>query len=332
MELNVKTIHYEAELITETGARIELAPAQISLSWEENVNELAARANLKLQQKTLEGGWLSGIAKLNCIIRIFSSWNGGARQLMYEGTIWDWHYTSATQKILRVTAYDGLIRLSRSREFYHYQPGMSTQALVSDIFGQWGIPLTYEWRSITHAQKSFRGRKSVADMAISLLEEVRDKTGEDYVILFSAGRVVIRGYGANSLVFELDRNATVSTSNRRTLNNLVTKVKVYGKEDSGGRRQVEGVVEGDTRFGVLQDIVLRDSNTSLAEAMSEANTLIANRGIPEPTIEWEGPDVPFLRKGDYVRLRAGDLIGLFAVEGVIHRADARSMSLTLSRR
>ena len=91
------------------------------------------------------------------------------------------------------------------------------------------------------------------------------------------------------------------------------------------------MAEGDTRFGVLQEVVLRDSNTTLGDAMAEAREIINRRGEPERTINWRGQDLPFLRKGDKVEVKAGSLIGFFYVESVAHNGETRLMELTLSR-
>jgi hypothetical protein len=329
--INIKTIQYEVELITESGGRYDLTPALITSDWEESINELAQRATITLQQKRIEGTWLHALAKINCIVRIKGEWGGGGQQL-FDGTIWDWGYTSATNKELVIMAYDKAIRLMQSSDFYYYSAGMTTQALISDICGQWGIPVSYQWgQSLTHEKKAFRGKKTVADMIISLLEEVRDKTGEDYVIYFKDGQLKILEYGSNSPVYLLDRSGTISTTNKLTINNLVTKVKVYGRKEDAERGQVEGIVEGDMRFGTLQSIILRDSNKTVGEAMAEANALIASRGRPEEMIKWQGPALPFLRKGDKVEINAGNLIGFFYVEGVVHYGNTRRMSLTLRR-
>jgi hypothetical protein len=329
--INIKTIQYEVELITETGGSFDVTPALTSLEWEENINELAQKATVKLQQKKVGGTWLHQLAKINCIIRIKGKWNGGGG-LLFDGTLWDWNYTSATNKELRFIAYDPLIRLRRSSEFYYYQAGMSTQALISDICGQWNIPVSYQWgQSLVHEKKAFRGKKSIADMIVSLLEEVRDKSGEDYVLYWKDGQLQIVDYGTNSPVYLLDRSDTIRTSNSLTINNLVTKVKVYGREEDEERSQVEAIVEGDMRFGVLQEVILRDGNKTLEDAIAEANAVIATRGQPEEKIEWSGPDLPFLRRGDKIEIKASNLLGFFYVESVSHVGSSRQKRLRLKR-
>ena len=337
--INIKSIKYAVELITESGNIYDLTPALIKMDWEESINEMAQRATIVLQQKKAGGAWLHGLAKINCIIRIKGKWNNAARpddkqagMLLFEGTIWDWSYASGINKELTLTAYDNLMRLNRSKDFFYYTAGMNTQTLIADICDEWGIPLSYEWEhGITHQKKAFRGKKTIADMIIGLLDEASEKTGEKYVLYYKGNQLAIKGYGTNRPVYLLDQSGTVSTNNKLTINNLVTKVKVFGRQDDAGRSQVEAIVEGDLSFGVLQEIVLRDNNKTLAEAKAEANVILGNRGSPEEMIKWDGPDLPFLRKGDKVEIKAGNLLGFFYIEGIMHFGDTRRMTLTLTR-
>ncbi|MDR2168108.1 MAG: hypothetical protein LBE35_09720 [Clostridiales bacterium] len=159
MEINIKSIRHEVELITETGKSLDLTKALISLEWEECVGELAQRASITLPNLLVDGAWLHALAKINCLIRISSFWDGGSARV-FEGNIWNWHYTSATSKELSITAYDPLIRLMQSRDFFYYRPGMTTQALIGDICSNWGIPLVYRWpHGITTKKRPFAAKK-----------------------------------------------------------------------------------------------------------------------------------------------------------------------------
>ena len=210
--IDAKTIDYNVELITETGQTYNLDGVRLSVDLEENENELAQRATVRLAQTQVGGAWLHAVAKINCLVRIYARWNGN-RRLVFEGTLWDWDYTSDTQKELTITAYDPLIRLRQSRDFYYYQSGQTTRELVAAICNEWNIPVVYPWaHSITHGEKAFRGVKRVSDMLVGLLDEVTDKTGEKYVLRYADGQVHIMGYGTNETVYLLDRGATVSTS------------------------------------------------------------------------------------------------------------------------
>ncbi len=168
-------------------------------------------------------------------------------------------------------------------------------------------------------------------MIVGLLEEVRKKTAKKYVMLFKDGKLTIAGFGSNSEIYLFDETNSIQTLNKLTANNLVTRVKVIGKEDKKGRSSVDAVVDGDTKYGVLQEIVRRDSNKKMKDAMDEANALIKERGTPQELIQTQVPDLPFLRKGDKIEMAAGNLMGFFFVESVVHVATDRRMTLTLTR-
>jgi hypothetical protein len=330
MTIDISKLEYEVELLTETGTRYLLNDALLSLQWEEQENELAQRATVMAANMAIGSTWLMAIAKINCVILVYGKW-GGARTLLFEGTIWDWQYQSASQRALTITAYDNLIRLQQSKDFKYYSAGMTTQDLIGDICNSWGVPFDYQWgQSLTHEKKVFSA-DTISNMIISLLDEVKKKTGEKYIAYFRDGKLQIVDYGSNQTVYKFDNETTISTLDKLTINNLVTQVKIIGKQDDEGRAAVDALVVGDTSFGVLQEIIRRDSDKTIGDATDEANALIKERGKPESTTTVNVPDLPFLRKGDKVDMAAGNLLGIFYVIGVTHNATQRQMTLTLSR-
>jgi hypothetical protein len=330
MAIDIKTLEYEVELISESGGRYLLTSALLGLEWEEHVSELAQRATVTVANMAIGSTYLMAVAKINCVILIYGKW-GGAKTLVFQGTIWEWQYTSATQKELVIVAYDQLIRLQQSKDFKYFSAGMSTQALINEICGDWGISVSYKWRqSLTHEKKSFRA-ETVSDMIIGLLEEVRQKTGEKYIAYWKDGTLEITEYGTNPEVYKFDRDCTISTIDAININNLVTVVKIIGKEDDVGRAPVDDTVTGDTSYGTLQEIVRRDTDKAVGTAKAEAEALIKTRGKPEELIRAQVPDLPFTRKGHKVEFEAGNLLGFFHVTGVTHNGTTRQMSLTLER-
>jgi hypothetical protein len=343
--IEISTVEYDAELITEDGTHYPLNDALLSLQWEEQINELSQRVTMTVANVAIGGAWLNSLAKINCLIFIYGKWEGGEKTLLFDGTIWEWQYVSGTQKELTLTAYDRLIRLQQSKDFQYYSPGMTTQAiigsicnewniqqaLIGDIDNEWSIPLEYKWaRSVTHEKKVFNA-VAVSDMIIELLEEVKQKTGEPYVAYFRDGKLQITGYGTNAERYKFDTSNTVSTTDKLTIDDLVTRVRIIGKQDDEGRAPVDNTVDGDTQYGVLQEIIRRDGDKTIEAATQEALALIKQRGKPKEIIQINVPDVPVMRKGDTIEVGAGNLNGLFSVEGVSHNATERQMTLTVSR-
>ena len=329
--IDISAVQYDVELMTEDGTRYLINAALLNLQWEEQINELAQRATITVANAQIGDTYIIEMAKINCVILIYGKWGEGDKTLLFEGTIWEWQYVSSTNKELTITAYDRLIRLQQSKDFYYFAPGMTTQAIVGKICNDHNIPFSYDWsRSVTHEKKLWSAI-AVSVAIIDLLEEVRRQTGEKYVIYWRDGQLQITGRGNNSTVYLFDTQNVISTMNKLTINNLVTEVRILGNEDRDQRRPVDDTVPGDQQYGILREIILRDRNKTLATAQAEAKTIIKERGKPEEIIQINVPDLPFMRKGDKVEVSAGNLIGFFFVAGISHYATNRQMMLILER-
>ena len=248
----------------------------------------------------------------------------------FRGIVWDWSYTSALEKELSFTAYDKMIYLTQSKGNTYYSSGKSTQFLVEDICKEWGINVCYEWESWTH------GKTPLKDMEISrqlttVLDEAQTKLDSKYVMLFEKDTLIIRKKGSNTDIYYFHGKNVESTTNRLTLQGLVTKVLVYGKSEEDKRPPLLKTVDGDLDYGVLQEIVTKDSNKTLEDAEKEAQNILKEKGKPEENISISTIDVPMMRKGDKVKVFAGNLSGYFIVEGITHNGFEKTMELELER-
>lgn len=329
--IDLSFVTYNVNMITEAGDIYDLTDAVTSLSWEEQEGQLAQRTTLELASETMvNDDYLSSLLKINRILQVYADWGIG-KQKVFEGIIWEWKYTHSEQKELHIIAYDPMIRLQQSRDFKYFTEGLDTQTILQEICDEWGIPLNYKWgQSITHEKKVFNG-EAISDMITELLDEVRKQSDRRYIVLYRDGSLEVNGYGNNTDVYVFNTKNTFSTSDSFNMDNLVTRVKVMGKSDDDERSSVDAVVDGNLEFGILQEIVQRDSDKDLSEAQAEADTILNERGKPEEEIIVNVPDLPFLRKGDAVEMAAGNLLGTFLTLGVTHNAAEQTMTLTLLR-
>lgn len=331
MAIDIATLEYMVYLITESGTQYQLDNAVTSLAWEEQEGQLAQKATVTIAAEcSVDGESIRAVLKINRIIRIKANWGAGEKTL-FEGLIWEWNYQHGQQKNLSITAYDPMIRLQQSKDHKYFSAGMDTKAIISSICGGFGVSVDYKWaHSITHEKKVFSAN-TISDMIMELLEEVRKQKNSPYITLYRNGKLEINAYGTNTDMYKFTEDNTISTSDKLTMDNLVTRVKVLGKSDNEGRSSVDAVIDGNLDFGILQEIVLRDSNKDLGAAKAEANTILSERGKPEESILVTAPDLPFTRKGDAVEIAAGNLSGIFYVLGVSHNAVMRQMTMTLKR-
>lgn len=322
--MNVRENEYIVRAILQDGSTLDLTPALVRLSWQDPAGEVAQRATVMLAQVKTDQGWLNQLLPICTAVQIMAN---GAQA--FSGTVWDWEYESSNSRVVTLTCYDPFIYAQNSKTFAYFPAGKSTKDIVSKICGDNGIPCNYQWQSATHDKLVFRGAY-IADQIMDTLEEARKRLGQRYVATFADGALTVQGEAYNKDVYVFKAaESTISTSERMSMDGLVTQVAVYGAEDKEDRRQLEAVVPGKTEYGTLQDVVLMTASSKLADAKKDAQGILDENGEPNHTITAQAPDVPCIRKGWKVRMEAGSLLGYYIVKGVTHNATDRTMTMEL---
>lgn len=328
--MNANDIDYKIILTRETGEKLNISAIVTGLVWEEQPEELAMRASFELPNTKYQNEYMSSIIKLLTIITIYANQGEGLIEV-FNGIVWDWTYTSNDQKILSIVAYDRLIYLQNSKDNKYFSAGTSTADVIGAVCNDWGIPYEYEYDSITHAKLLYQ-RTTVSDMIIKTLKEAQEKLDIKYVLNFTGGTLNIKKQGQNSEVylFKSDQN-TITTKNRLTLDDLITEVWITGKADDEGRLPIEAKEVGDLAYGTLREMVTKNGDNSLADAQAAAKKLLKERGKPKEYANIQAVDVPTIRRGDKIKVEAGNLIGSFYVLGISHDATQRTMSMEIER-
>lgn len=324
-EVDITKLKYSVKAFFSSGEAMDLTGLCTAMTWGEEKDSIAQKAEIKIANIKIDKGYISDLIELCTQIVIFVN-----EQEYFRGIVWDWSYTSALEKELSFTAYDKMIYLTQSKGNTYYSSGKSTQFLVEDICSQWGIPVQYEWESWTH------GKTPLKDMEISrqlttVLDEAQTKLDSKYVMLFEKETLIIRKKGSNEDVYYFHGKNVESTTNHLTLQELVTKVLVYGKSEEDKRPPLLETLDGNLEYGTLQEIVTKDSNKTLDDAKKEAQNILKEKGKPEETISISTMDVPMIRKGDKVKVFAGNLSGYFIVERITHDGFSKTMEMELER-
>lgn len=327
----IQKIRYVLLFITPEGTSIDLTDSLLSLSWQESMQELAMKAQATVVNTKTKWGYLHKVICPGGKICIFSDYGDGIQEV-FRGTIWRWDYRSTKEKVLQITAYDDLIYLQKSQDNRYFAAGQQTKNIVQSIAEAWQIPLVYQWKSISHPKILYKNR-TVAQMIFSVLNEAKAVLGEPFVILNKEGVSYVLPWGSNDQIFTLSQqDFVISTQDQVSLDGLTTKVLISGKSDDQGRMPVAATLEGQTKYGVLQQIIPYTRGSSLQELKQKGETLLKEQGKPAETISIVAPDIPCLRKGDCLQITAGNLIGSFFVTEMMHRANEKQMTVTLERK
>jgi hypothetical protein len=324
--IDVAKISYSLILLRPDGQRIELQPFLRSLSWEENAGELAVRLEAELQNQQLAGGkWLHQLIPLGGQVFLYADWGSGQQEI-FRGTVFAWEYQTDPLGHFTITAYDLLIYLMKSKDDRFYQAEQTAKAIIEDIAKAWGIPLgTVEGPDTPLAKQVFRG-DTLGDMIYSVLDQAKKRGAGKWIVRSKQGKIDVIKPGQNTPVYLFTADSNVeSIEDRQDIEDLVTRAKIIGAEDSEGKAPVVAQLDGRIEFGTLQEVVYQRQFDNASAAKAAAQDILNERGQPRKQRKVHAPDLPFLRRGDKIYIAAGTLIGYYIVSSVVHDATNRIM-------
>lgn len=329
MKASVKNPEYTAFIIS-NGTKYDVTNALESIDLSNQDKQIAASATLTIANTKVNKQWFNQIPQVRDRVFIYAN-DGKTKDEVFRGFIWDKNYRSSlSERELELKCYDNLIYFQESEESEFFASGQSTESVLSTICNNWGITMEYSYESITHSKLVLRG--TLSDIIMSdILDLVKDRTGNGYVILSSKDVIQIKGRGQNTTVYNIEygKNA-IGTLSRVTMDGMTTRVKILGKADKEDRAPVEATVDGNTsRYGTLQKIIDKDENTSLADAKKEAQNIIDKDGTPKKEYEVATVDIPWIKKGDKVNINAGDITTALIVKGISRDISISGCKMTL---
>lgn len=316
-----------------TSTKYDITPILTNISLGEPDSEIAQKVSISIANVQVDGQYLSGIFKVRDRVFVYAN-DGEKEDEVFRGFIWARGYKSKKAKELQFVCYDNLIFFQESEEYQYFSAGYSTKSICGTLCGNWGVKLEYTYESITHPKLPLRG--NLSDIFLTdLLGEVKKKTGKKSVMRSIKDIVHINSVGENETIYKLyagkDGNV-LETESETTMQGMITKVIILGKEDDDDRASVESTVTGDTStYGTLQKILSVSSGTDLSEVKTEANELIKEKGKPSEYLSITAVNIPWIRKGDKVQISAGDMSGYFITKGITHYGNDKTMTLEVER-
>ena len=324
--VDLSKIQYDVVAVLWDGRQLKLDEVAENIAWEENEKELAVRLNLTLRDIPYNGGRLSQMLALCTVIYLYSDWGSGQKEV-FRGIAWTWEHSETDDDAIILTAYDLLYYLQKSKDCMYFAKGKSTKSIISNIFSTWAITMgSYTGPSVIH-EKILYKNKTIANMINETLDDAKKLGGGKAFVRASEGLVHVVGYGTNELIYSFTAEANLTqVSDKYSMVNLVTRVKIFGKEDYEGRPSVETTLTGRTEYGILQEVQTMGSLT-LEEAKAKAQDILDEKGDPQRTIRLTAPDFPAIRKGDRIHVATDKLNGFFFVLGVSHNATNMTMQM-----
>ncbi len=328
--IDLTKIDYHVVVLDEIGVWHNISEFIQNFGWEENENEISARFSFTARNDPVSAGRLSELIKPGCPVCVTVSDGNMPWQEVMRGYVETWKTSRQSgSDDLACIGYDSLYKLQKSQDNFYFPSGTGTKAAVMSVLEEWEIPFgIYEGPDATHGKLVFNNRY-LSDILLELLDDARKKGERKCILRASEGMVNIIPRGSNKTIYVFSEDNVKSFSESVSTENLITRVKVVGKEKKDKTQVVEAVVDGYTQYGIRQKIYKRGSDESLDDAKKAAQEILNNEGGIKREIRVEGPDLPFVRKGDLIYILNGASPGNHYVKGVRHNADTYSMSMDL---
>ncbi|MBQ3434941.1 MAG: hypothetical protein IJG24_07860 [Selenomonadaceae bacterium] len=326
--IDLSKVEYRVVVVASDGTQYDVTDICSALGWSEGEKELAAKITCKLACVEVNGALVTDVVTLNTPIIVYAS-DGGGFQEMIRGNVTKLGLTESNGEFtLDIEAADEAQALRHTQEDYFFSPDSSSTSIIEKILTDHGVPHTIQITDAKHEKKVYRG-KYLSDMIADVLKDLKEKGGGTYFLRAREGTIEILPRGTNEQIyhFDIDYN-TVRVNDSFDSSDTVTKVKIVGKERTEGKQRIDGIVEGRTELGTRQVIYPRDDKTTLEEAETAAKKILEENGVKRKTT-LEAPDVPFLRKGDRIRLRSSVGEGYFFVKSISHSVPQQTMRAEL---
>lgn len=324
--IDLMRVDYRLILLPPNGSKIDITELIESWSHEEMEDQIAAKLTVKMKNVKREDGWIHQHVYLAKRL-VLEATDGTGWKEVFRGSVWNWK-TISDNHTLHFVAYDPLYPITISKEHYYFTKGVTGAASIKTIAGEQGIPIgDIQGPNIALTKKLYKNY--IADTMVERLKESVLKGSAKYILRSTKGKLECVKAGSNSVIYDIDDWTTETSSDEHSIEKLVTKVKIYGNAKGDARPKVESTKTGKTEFGNLQEVLYKSDFDNMGEANKAADAILKEEGKPEFNRSLVHPDIPWVRKGDKIKVNSGTINSMCIVKSVDREIGSRKMTLQL---
>lgn len=312
----------------------DITPIMTSIESSDQDTEMAQKYVINVMNVQINGVWSTSVFVAGQRVFIYCD-DGETKDEVFRGYLWEKKYKSSNEvRDFSLICYDDLIYFQTSEDYQYFSSGKSSEDVLGAICEDWGVQLEYNYESITHDKLVLKGTLSNIFMS-DILDVVQARTAKRYVIRMEKDVVKINTVGENTKIYQFNsRENVIQTQSTQTMDDMITKIVIFGKQGEGERAPVEATVEDNVdKYGTIQKVFGRNESSSLEDAKKEAENMVNLKKWPFWEYEVEAPDIPWIRKGDVVYINAGDIYQMYLIVRSVSRSisqqSAARMTLTL---
>lgn len=300
------------------------------LTMSDDVDSLAKEVNITCYNKSLDGKSLAGRITVNDKLYIYANTGSGYFEI-FRGVIWERNRSASTENTVSFTAYDYLIYAMKSEDYFYYKNGLSTKEIMKKICSAWKLKLKYNYGSIKN-KRIKPVQKSIGDMMVYVLNKAKSKLGKRYILTIEGTTVVVKYTAKNSRIYKLEeRKNVISVELKLTLDDVVTKIKIYGEEKKNSIPKLATLSKNTSQYGTIQEIMDKDKKEKLSKVKKTAQKKLKENAKAKHEYTITAISNPRIKRGDTVYIGCGTagIKGNRVVKNITHDCVAGTMDITL---
>ncbi|WP_096201888.1 XkdQ/YqbQ family protein [Bacillus sp. FJAT-45350] len=326
MSFRVEHTKYRFILIPPDGRRLNITDVILEAKYEDMEDELSARLILTVKNILVGDKYLNQLCYLAHRM-IVEATTGGSWQEVWRGSIYRYGFTTEEGSSFTAICYDALFPLQQSKDQVQISSSETVAETISKLARKWGIPIgRIDGPHRALEFKIYKGDK-IGKIFSERIKEAKKRGSPRFFVRDEKGQLNIVREGSNTIVYKLDRYYAEKSEDEHNIENIITRVKVYGTSKENTPSQIVYEQDGRINFGVIQDVVFGVEGRK--EAQEKAAEILQENGQPNITRSIYGPDIPFLRKGDVIEVEVGTLLGKFMVSSVSRDIGTLQMTVQL---
>lgn len=321
---------YKAVVKTSSGKRYDLFKSRVilDLTISDDPDSLAKEVSLTVMNAVQNGATLSTLIQPSDRLYISADVGNGYFEV-FRGVIWENDRVTDTEKEVTFTAYDYLIYMMKSQDYFYYKSGLSTKEIVKKICTAWKLKLSYSYGSIKN-KRIKPVQKNIGDMIIYVLNKAKKSISSRYIFTIEGTTVIIKYANKNSTIYKLKEGKNViSIELKITMDDIVTKIKIYGESKKNSIPRLSTLSKNTSKFGTIQDIMDKDKKERLSKVKKQAQNKLKRSAKVKREYTVTAISNPKIKRGDtvYVDCGTAGIKGNKTVKSISHDCVAGTMDV-----
>ena len=289
---------YKAVVKTSSGKKYDLFKSRVilDLTISDDPDSLAKEVSLTVMNAVQNGATLSTLIQPSDRLYISADVGNGYFEV-FRGVIWENDRVTDTEKEVTFTAYDYLIYMMKSQDYFYYKSGLSTKEIVKKICTAWKLKLSYSYGSIKN-KRIKPVQKNIGDMIIYVLNKAKKSISRRYIFTIEGTTVIIKYANKNSTIYKLKEGKNVISKNT-------------------------------SKFGTIQDIMDKEKKEKLSKVKKQAQNKLKRSAKVKREYTVTAISNPKIKRGDtvYVDCGTAGIKGNKTVKSISHDCVAGTMDV-----